>query len=77
MEQLSPKLTHAEIGELINTKGIGWLRQHINLDNLNKDETRSIIVRLTGTPQGMPSYSKRGVTLVHLRNHLLQHGFHR
>jgi hypothetical protein len=70
----STRLTHAQIGEMINTRGIGWLKDHLHLNDLKKDEVRACLTRLTGTAQAVPGYSH--MSLAQMKEALVQRGFH-
>jgi hypothetical protein len=72
-KMLVKKLTHKEIGEMINNRGLTYLKQHLKLNDLNKDEVRSLAVRLTGTENMITGYSK--MTLPQLKNELVQRGY--
>jgi hypothetical protein len=74
-KMLVKRLTHKEIGEMINSRGLRYMKDHLHLDSMNKDEVRSIAVRYTGTTHMINGYSK--MNLEELKNALLQRGFKR
>lgn len=58
---------------MIQTRGLASLKQTLPLSLLNKDELRSIAVRLSGTPDAIPRYS--GMSQEQLREALITRGF--
>ena len=75
LTELTTQASKKTIAEMIEKRGLTYLKTHLHVDKLNKDEIRSIMIRLTGTPQAVPRYSS--MTLAQLRNELVQRGWKR
>ncbi len=69
----SSQLQHNMLMDKIHKEGLSSLKKSLKINRLNKDEVRSIAVRLTGTQQGIPGYSS--MTLPILRQELINRGF--
>lgn len=72
---ISSALTKRQLAQQIQKEGIAVLKQHLELSKLNKDLVRSIAIRLTGTAQAIPYYSR--MTLEQLKDALVERGFRR
>ncbi len=70
---LVKKQTHVEIGKMINERGLPYLKRHLHLNQLSKDEIRSVATRMTGTANAIPRYSS--MTLQQLKDALRQQGW--
>lgn len=75
MTELTRQSTIKNVANEIQNKGLIYLKRHLHIDHLNKDELRSIIVRMTGTAQAVPRYSS--LSKDQLRQALLDRGFQR
>lgn len=61
--------------QLIQSRGLSALKQELPIGTLNKDELRSIAVRLSGTPDAIVGYSR--LSQQQLLDALVQRGFQR
>lgn len=59
--------------ERIEKKGLLGIKDYVRVGKLNKDELRSIAVRLTGSNEAIPRYWAMNIT--QLRDELIQRGF--
>lgn len=57
----------------LEEKGLLGLKQYLHLDKMNKDELRSVAVRLTGTEQNIPQYWR--LSQQQIKQALLDRGF--
>lgn len=62
-----------QISRQIEERGMWVLRHQIHLNRLNKDEIRSMAVRLTRSNQNIPNYST--MSLERLKQELVNRGF--
>lgn len=72
---ISKVLIKKQIAQDIEKKGLTILKREIHLDNLTKDEVRSLANRYTGTTHAIPYYSS--MSKEQLINELIQRGFKR
>lgn len=73
VEAITKGETTKRIARSLQTEGLPSLKRHLHLTELNKDELRSIAVRLHHGPQQIPAYynmSKQALT-----DALVQRGF--
>jgi hypothetical protein len=66
-------IANAQFKEMLGKQGLMGLKKYIHLSKLNKDEVRSIAVRLSGSNDAIPQYWK--LSKEELRRALLQRGF--
>lgn len=62
-----------QLRERLDQQGLLGLKKFVRLSKMNKDEVRSIAVRLTGTDQAIPQYWRMSVA--QLKQELLDRGF--
>jgi hypothetical protein len=73
MTELTKKSTVKNVAAMIQERGLAYLKSHLKLSKLTKDEVRSIATRYTGTNQAIPRYST--MTVQQLRQELINRGF--
>lgn len=72
---VSKVLAKKQIAREIESKGLNALKHDLHLDNLNKDQVRSLATRLTGTTQSIPYYSS--MSKEQLIDELVRRGYKR
>lgn len=72
-EAATAGVARRQLIQIIQTRGLAALKQELPIGTLNKDELRSIAVRLSGSEQAIPRYSI--MSQQQLRDALLERGF--